>query len=89
MAHNHGSSDGHNHAAPTSFGRAFAVGIALNSTFVVEFLYGIRGNSLSLIADAGHNLSDVLGLTLAWAQSGSPNGRRPKNALTVIAARRF
>lgn len=67
MAHNHGSSDGHNHAAPTSFGRAFAVGIALNLTFVViEFLYGIWGNSLSLIADAGHNLSDVLGLALAW-----------------------
>jgi cobalt-zinc-cadmium efflux system protein len=56
----------HNHA-PSDFGRAFAVGIALNLTFVViEFLYGIWGNSLSLIADAGHNLSDVLGLALAW-----------------------
>ena len=67
MAHNHGSSDGHSHAAPTNFGRAFAVGIALNMTFVVvEFLYGVWGNSLSLIADAGHNLSDVLGLALAW-----------------------
>lgn len=59
---------GHDHDhAPATYGRAFAVGIALNLSFVVvEFLYGIWANSLSLIADAGHNLSDVLGLALAW-----------------------
>lgn len=62
-AHNHGD---HNHA-PTSFGRAFAIGILLNSGFIVaEVIYGISANSLSLLADAGHNASDVLGLFMAW-----------------------
>jgi cobalt-zinc-cadmium efflux system protein len=57
---------GHNHA-PTSFGRAFLIAIALNTTFVaVEFGYGFAANSTALMADAGHNLSDVLGLILAW-----------------------
>lgn len=47
--------------------RAFAVGVALNLAFVVvEAIYGIAADSLSLLADAGHNLSDVLGLLLAW-----------------------
>ena len=49
------------------YGRAFGIGIALNLLFVgVEALYGWLSNSLSLLADAGHNLSDVLGLLLAW-----------------------
>jgi cobalt-zinc-cadmium efflux system protein len=49
-------------------GRRFALGVALNLGFVVlEAIYGILANSLSLLADAGHNLSDVLGLVLAWA----------------------
>ena len=49
------------------FGLAFAIGIGLNSLFVVvEFVYGLIGNSVALIADAGHNLSDVLGLAIAW-----------------------
>ncbi|MBU6490253.1 MAG: cation diffusion facilitator family transporter [Burkholderiales bacterium] len=53
---------------PSSFGRAFAVGIALNMTFVViEGLFGWRASSLALLADAGHNLGDVGGLLLAWA----------------------
>src|SRR5215472_4654346 len=59
----------HRHA-PASFGMAFAVGIGLNLTFVaVEFSYGVLANSVALIADAGHNLSDVLGLVIAWIAS--------------------
>jgi cobalt-zinc-cadmium efflux system protein len=56
----------HSHA-PASFGTAFAVGIALNTAFVLaEALFGIVSNSVALLADAGHNLSDVLGLAVAW-----------------------
>ncbi len=56
----------HDHA-PAAFNRAFAIGIALNVTFVaVEAFYGWKVNSLALLADAGHNLSDVVGLVLAW-----------------------
>ena len=66
--HGHGHSHGHHHHGdPTSHGRAFAIAIALNSIFVVvEFVYGFIANSTALMADAGHNLSDVLGLILAW-----------------------
>ena len=57
---------GHSHA-PANYGWAFAIGITLNLAFVVlEVIYGRLSNSLALIADAGHNLSDVLGLGLAW-----------------------
>jgi cobalt-zinc-cadmium efflux system protein len=57
---------GHSHA-PASFGRAFAIGIGLNTAFVlIEAGCGIAGNSVALLADAGHNLSDVLGLVVAW-----------------------
>ena len=57
----------HDHA-PASFGRAFAIGIALNLGFVlIEAFYGWRSGSLALLADAAHNLSDVGGLILAWA----------------------
>ena len=53
--------------APASFSRAFAIGIALNAAFVaIEAFYGWKVNSLALLADAGHNLSDVIGLVLAW-----------------------
>ena len=59
----------HTHT-PKDFGRAFAIGVALNFGFVVaEVLAGIFAHSLALIADAGHNLGDVLGLTLAWVAS--------------------
>lgn len=52
---------------PDSFGRAFAIGIVLNVGFVlIEAFYGWRTGSLALLADAGHNLSDVGGLLLAW-----------------------
>jgi cobalt-zinc-cadmium efflux system protein len=62
-AHGHG---GHSHA-PADFGRAFAIGTALNAGFVVvEAGYGIAANSMALLADAGHNLSDVFGLLAAW-----------------------
>ena len=66
-AHTHGSSGhSHNHA-PTSFGRAFFIGTMLNVGFVVvEAGYGVSVNSVALLADAGHNLSDVLGLLIAW-----------------------
>ena len=57
---------GHSHGA-SGYGRAFAIGVALNLGFVaVEFVYGRMAHSLALVADAGHNLSDVLGLLLAW-----------------------
>ncbi len=60
---------GHAHA-PRDFGLAFAIGIGLNTAFViVEFIFGLIGNSVALIADAGHNLSDVLGLLIAWVAS--------------------
>lgn len=61
----------HNHnQAPADFDRAFAIGTGLNLAFVVaEAAYGIMGNSLALVADAGHNLSDVMGLLLAWGAS--------------------
>ena len=63
--HQHGH--GHHHHAPTHFDRAFKLGIALNFAFVlIEVFFGWQGNSLSLLADAGHNLSDVAGLVLAW-----------------------
>lgn len=55
------------HPPPANYGWAFAIGIALNLGFVVvEALFGWWASSLALMADAGHNLSDVLGLLLAW-----------------------
>lgn len=84
MSHDHSGHshdhDGHARAhAPASFGKAFAIGIALNLGFVVvEALYGLIGNSVSLLADAGHNLSDVLGLGAAWL--GSVLARRAPTA---------
>jgi cobalt-zinc-cadmium efflux system protein len=69
--HDHDDHHGHSHAghghAPRDFGLAFAVGAALNLGFVVvEAVYGVIANSMALLADAGHNLSDVLGLLIAW-----------------------
>ena len=60
-------SAGHDHR-PQDFTRAFALGIAINvGIVVIELFFGILGNSMALIADAGHNLSDVLGLVVGWA----------------------
>ena len=89
--HHHGG-HGHSHA-PVNFNRAFAIGIALNTIFVaIEAFYGWRVNSLALLADAGHNLSDVAGLVLAWggalAVKLRPNARHTygwKRA-TILAA---
>src|SRR6185312_12261540 len=71
--HDHGHDHGHGHShaghahAPASFGRAFAIGILLNTIYVVaEAGYGVYANSLALLADAGHNFGDVLGLGVAW-----------------------
>lgn len=65
----HGHGHGHVHA-PKNFGVAFAVGITLNTAFIIaEVTYGVMAHSLALLADAGHNLSDVLGLMLAWGAS--------------------
>jgi cobalt-zinc-cadmium efflux system protein len=61
-----GNHHGHSHA-PKNLDRAFSIGIVLNVGFVlIESLYGWKINSLALLADAGHNLSDVAGLLLAW-----------------------
>jgi cobalt-zinc-cadmium efflux system protein len=66
-AHAHGGAHVH---APASFGTAFAIGITLNLGFVlIEAFYGLMSNSVSLLADAGHNLGDVLGLGVAWLAS--------------------
>ena len=73
--HNHA---GHSHAAhaPPDFGMAFAVGITLNLAFVlVEAGFGFWSGSIALIADAGHNFSDVLGLVIAWV--GITLSKRP------------
>jgi cobalt-zinc-cadmium efflux system protein len=86
MAEDH---SGHGHAAqrqtahrsgPPDYGRAFTIGIALNLAYVGgEAVAGLFAHSLALIADAGHNLSDVLGLALAWGAEvlsrRSPSGR--------------
>jgi cobalt-zinc-cadmium efflux system protein len=62
MSHHHN----HDHS-PSDYNRAFAIGVALNVIYiVVEATYGFLAGSLALLADAGHNLSDVLGLLLAW-----------------------
>ncbi|WP_458761221.1 cation diffusion facilitator family transporter [Afipia sp. TerB] len=73
MSQNHSDHDHHGHSraghhhAPADFGRAFAIGIGLNIAFVIaEAAYGVLSNSTALLADAGHNLSDVLGLVVAW-----------------------
>jgi cobalt-zinc-cadmium efflux system protein len=64
--HAHGHSHAH-HFDPNNTGRAFVLAIVLNTVFVaVEFAFGFIANSTALMADAGHNLSDVLGLALAW-----------------------
>ncbi|MCB2378724.1 cation diffusion facilitator family transporter [Hymenobacter sp. BT635] len=66
-SHDHSGHDHHHHHTPTEFGRAFGVGIALNIAFViVEVAGGLWANSSALLSDAGHNLSDVLSLALAW-----------------------
>lgn len=71
---------GHSHGGvPPDYGRAFVIGVTLNLAFVaVEAVYGLLSNSMALLADAGHNLSDVLGLLVAWV--ASVLARRPPSA---------
>lgn len=65
--HANGTIHQHSHA-PASFGFAFALGTGLNIAFVaLEVVFGFISNSAALLADAGHNLGDVLGLLIAWA----------------------
>ncbi len=69
MSHSHSHPHGHDHG-PVNYNRAFAIGVSLNLIFVaVEAGFGVFAGSLALLADAGHNLSDVLGLLLAWGAS--------------------
>lgn len=69
-SHDHGHGHGGHSHAPADFGNAFAIGVVLNTAFViVEAAYGFWSGSMALVADAGHNLSDVLALLLAWGAS--------------------
>ncbi|HEY1259842.1 MAG TPA: cation diffusion facilitator family transporter [Stellaceae bacterium] len=79
MTHDHHNHAAHGHAS-IDYGRAFAIGIALNLAYVAgEAAAGVVAHSLALLADAGHNLSDVLGLGLSWGAAvlsrREPSGR--------------
>lgn len=64
--HHHHHEECHSHDL-TNFGKAFFIGILLNTGFIIaEVIYGLAANSLALLADAGHNAGDVLGLFMAW-----------------------
>ncbi|HZZ80629.1 MAG TPA: cation diffusion facilitator family transporter [Gemmataceae bacterium] len=81
MAHDH------EHGAH-NYNRAFAIGVGLNIGFVLlEASFGLWANSLALLADAGHNLSDVLGLLLAWGASYLAG--RPPTARRTYGLRRL
>ena len=68
--HGHGHGHHHHHHAPSSHGKAFAVAVALNTLFVLaETAASFVSGSTALLADAGHNLGDVLSLLLAWGAS--------------------
>ncbi len=83
--HDH-SHAGHSHG-PARYDRAFAIGVALNLGFVIaEFVFGFLSQSLALIADAGHNLSDVAGLLIAWFAAWL--ARKPATALRTYGYRR-
>src|SRR3954466_4604112 len=80
LPHNHSHADHHHHHGhgmnAADFGKAFAAGIVLNLGFVaVETVYGFAANSMALLADAGHNLADVLALATAWG--GAILAKRP------------
>ncbi|WP_239804491.1 cation diffusion facilitator family transporter [Croceicoccus hydrothermalis] len=78
IGHDHSHGHGHSHA-PKDYGRAFAIGVILNVGFVaIEGLAGLIYGSMALMADAGHNLSDVLSLLIAWG--ASILSRRPPSA---------
>jgi cobalt-zinc-cadmium efflux system protein len=77
--HAHDGHDHHHHAPPKDFNAAFALGTALNLGIVVlQAVYGLIAHSTALLADAGHNLSDVLSLVVAWGAAGL--AKRPATA---------
>lgn len=83
----------HHHHARPDYSRAFAVGVVLNLGFVVvEAVFGVLSGSLALLTDAGHNLSDVMGLLLAWGAAAlakkKPSPRRTYgySRATIIAS---
>ena len=92
--HSHDHSHGHAHAAPPErWDRAFAIGIGLNLAYLIaEATAGLLYGSVALLADAGHNLSDVLGLAIAWggaALARTPPSKRFTYGLkgsTILAA---
>ncbi|ATW02322.1 cation transporter [Sphingopyxis sp. BSNA05] len=76
FTHSHHDRHGAHGHMPTNFSRAFALGISLNIIYIiVEVIFGLLAGSMALLADAGHNLSDVLGLAVAWA--GAELSKRP------------
>jgi cobalt-zinc-cadmium efflux system protein len=86
-------SHGHHHHHPTDYNRAFALAVVLNLGFVVvEAVFGVLSQSLALLTDAGHNLSDVMGLLLAWGAATlakkRPSARRTYgySRATIIAS---
>jgi cobalt-zinc-cadmium efflux system protein len=84
--HHHHHDHGHSHA-PGNFGRAFAIGITINLAYVgIEAIAGLTTGSMALLADAGHNLSDVLGLAVAWA--GLRLAQRPASARYTYGLKR-
>ncbi|HUZ63312.1 MAG TPA: cation diffusion facilitator family transporter [Acetobacteraceae bacterium] len=85
--HDHGG-HGHHHAhAPADFGAAFAIGTTINFGFVlVELAYGLLSHSMALVADAGHNFGDVLGLLAAWGAASL--ARRAPTARFTYGLRR-
>ncbi len=92
MGHAH-DEHGHQHPAPKDFGRAFLIGISLNLGFIIlEVIFGLLSDSLALLADAGHNFADVLGLVMAWAATElakrvpSPRRTYGWKRATVLAA---
>ena len=87
-SHSHGSGCSHGHGlAPAALDRAMAAGVVLNTLFVVaEGIAGVAADSLALLADAGHNAGDVLGLLLAWGASWL--ARRPPSLRYTWGLRR-
>jgi cobalt-zinc-cadmium efflux system protein len=83
--HNHSHSHGghhHHHAPVAGHGRAFAIAVLLNVAIVlIQGICGVIAHSTALLADAGHNLSDVLGLLLAWGATWL-TARRPSTRYT-------
>jgi cobalt-zinc-cadmium efflux system protein len=82
VEHHHAHHHGHHHSVPRDYSKAFALAIVLNVGFVlIEFIYGFIADSTALLADAGHNLSDILGLLLAWGAATLAK-KQPNNRYT-------